>query len=144
MDGRQYPPGSRLYGGMDRSGLLRYIPPQISAKDPKKDHQGELHDRIERLLRRGKRRRLWRRCPSERTTNDRRLLASRAFLGAGFFPLAAVRETSHRHDTIVVSVQVEDPHALGVAADLSDVADLAAEHLALRRHQHDFIAVPDL
>ena len=62
------------------------------------------------------------RCSSERTTNNRRLLASRAFLGAGFFPLAAVRETSHRHDTIVVSVQIEDPHALRVATDFTDVA----------------------
>src|SRR4030095_11726166 len=73
-----------------------------------------------------------------------RLLPAGPSARTRLFPLPVVRQTRDSHHAILVAVQVENSHALRIAADLSDIADLAAQHLALRGHQHDFIAVPYL
>jgi hypothetical protein len=70
--------------------------------------------------------------------------APRAVVCSRFVPLDALGEPGDRHDSVVFAVKVENADALRVAADLSDVVDFAAQHFALRRHQHDFIAIPHL
>ena len=74
----------------------------------------------------------------------RALLTGSTFVWTCFIPLATVGQAGNGHHAIVVSLEIENPDALCVAADFPNVANFAAKDLALRRHQHDFIAVSDL
>src|SRR5262245_32205516 len=74
----------------------------------------------------------------------RALLAGGTFVWTCFIPLAAVGQAGNGHHAILVSLEIENPDALRVAADFPNVPNFATKDLALRRHQHDFVAVSDL
>ena len=57
----------------------------------------------------------------------------RRFRGGFGFRRFLVRLDRRGGDELVALVQVDQPHALGVAADDADVADRHADHLAAAR-----------
>src|SRR5438132_11482252 len=63
--------------------------------------------------------------------------------GLGVIPLDAFRQPGDAYDPIIGIFQLQKADALRVPPDLSDVVHLAAQDLALRRHAHDFILVPN-
>src|SRR5262245_36915858 len=72
------------------------------------------------------------------------LLAGSTFVRTCVIPFPAVGQTSNGHYAIILTLEIENSDPLRVAADLPNVPNFATKDLALRRHQHDFIAVSDL
>ena len=65
---------------------------------------------------------------ASRHTDQQTSAVSSAF---GLFQHDHFGQTSHGDDAILVSFQIQQAHALGIAADFSDVIHLAPEDFAL-------------
>ena len=132
---------------MDRSGRLRNMPPQISAKEQREPWR-HLHHRIQRTLGReaggshSRRRSLVIRDHDEegRLTPD----GSRKITRPRRVPFFTLDQSHHGDYAILIAIHIKQANALGIPADFPDVVDFTTQHLPLCRHHHDFVFAADL
>src|SRR6185295_6363277 len=144
-----------LYGGMERSGRVRNMPPPIKTKEATKTKSPSLTTvsscRLGSGIGKFGREKIYRRSVSKLNIDLMVVICPlpgfigfRPITGDPFVLLTGLDQSSHAYDPVVGTIELNDADALRIAADLTHVIHLAPKDLSLGRHDNDLIVIPHL